>query len=46
MPEPVLNILMDQNVPVAAVDWLRSAADWPDSLIIVDNRKIRVRRGI
>lgn len=24
MPEPTLSILMDQNVPVAAADWLRS----------------------
>ena len=125
MPEPTLNILMDQNVPVAAVDWLRSqrpgwtvrhvnelgfagrddaflfqwaqqeaaivitydedfadaryyplgkhrgvirlrvwpttieatmeamkrlvdelpASEWPNSLVIIDNRKIRVRRG-
>lgn len=125
MPEPALNILMDQNVPVAAVDWLRSqrpgwtvrhvtelgfagrddafvfqwaqqeaaivitydedfadaryyplgrhrgvvrlrvwpttievtiaamerllgqlpASEWPNSLVIIDNRKIRVRRG-
>jgi predicted nuclease of predicted toxin-antitoxin system len=29
MPEPVLKILMDQNVPVAAADWLRSQRpDW------------------
>ena len=126
MPEPALNILMDQNVPVAAADWLRvqrpwwivrhvnelgfagsedaflfqwakqeaavvvtydedfadarchplgshcgvvrlrvwpttievtiaamerllkqlPASDWPNRLVIVDNRKIRVRRGI
>ena len=126
MPEPVLNILMDQNVPVAAADWLRSqrpgwsirhvnelgfagrddvflfewaqkeaaivitydedfsdaryyplgrhrgvvrlrvwpttveatiaaleqllqqlpSSEWPDSLIIIDNRKIRVRKGM
>jgi len=24
MPEPVLDVLMDQNVPVAAANWLRS----------------------
>jgi predicted nuclease of predicted toxin-antitoxin system len=126
MPESALKILIDQNVPVAAADWLRSqrlewtihhvselgfaerddtflfqwaqqeaaivitydedfadaryyplgrhrgvvrlrvwpttiedtiaamerlleqlpASEWPDSLIIIDNRKIRVRRGI
>lgn len=125
MPEPALNILMDQNVPVAAAQWLRAqrpgwmvrhvnelgfarrddaflfqwaqheaailitydedfadaryyplgrhhgvvrlrvwpttieatiaamgrlleqlpASAWPNSLVIIDNRKIRVRRG-
>ena len=43
MREPVLNLLLDQNVPVAAADWLRGhQPDW--AVIIIDNQKIRVRR--